>query len=163
MATTTRASSLGKNAAVPSQAWSIIMRVNVGATRRAPWYGSGRGRRGRGVVAERGETGGVRVRAREDEANRQRRWLRATAAFVLSARRRGRRPLGISAVRLKRKFLSGSTRPLALNILREKIFFSRRPRKFCENPNPPCNGQFLHGPTGSRLFLHFKALKKRKC
>lgn len=115
------------------------------------------------AVTGRGEAGGVRVRAREDEANGQRRWLQATAAFVLSARRRGRTPPGISAVRAKRKFLSGSTRPAALGILREKIFFSRRPRKFCENPSAPCDGQFLRGPAGSRLFLHFKALKKRKC
>lgn len=110
-----------------------------------------------------GETGGTRARAREHEANRQRRWLRATAAFILSAHRRGRAPPGISGVRAKRKFLSGSTGPAAADILREKFLFSRRPRKFCKNPGPLCDGQFLSRPAGSRLFLHFKALKKRKC
>lgn len=134
------------------------------ATRRSPRSGGGRGRCGEGQPSPRqGETGGARARAREHEANGQRRWLRATAAFILSGHRRGRAPAGISGVHAKRKFLSGSTGPVAVDILREKFLFSRRPRKFYKNPGPPCDGQFLSRPAGSRLFLHFKALKKRKC
>jgi len=130
---------------------------SVRAGQPSPWQGERRV-----AVRARGRGRG-RGRAREHEANGQRRWLQATAAFILSAHRRGRAPTGILGVRAKRKFLSGSTGPDAADILREKFLFSRRSRKFCKNPGLPCDGQFLYRLAGSRLFLHFKALKKRKC